>query len=321
VFNPWKKGEVQARYYIVSDKQTTVPDKNATILAPMQSVAATSATHYGLNAALDKIPSITGVAAPQLIYNSALIARVKAGKIIYLGDAFSLNVEKTMSLRPQVLMMSSYNQTDAAAERIAQSGIPVVFNNEWTETSALGRAEWLKFVAAFYNKEKEAALQFAALEGRYNEMKRLAATAKQAPVVMIGSSFKGTWYMPSGKGYMGKLLADANVSYYFANDTTTGSIPLNLEQALQHFSNAPIWLNCDARSRGELVKSDSRYQLFAAYRNDQVYSLYNRANTQGGNDFWEGGVLHPDLILSDFIKVVHPELLPAYELYYVKKLK
>ena len=49
--------------------------------------------------------------------------------------------------------MASYNQQDEQAKRLQQSGVNLVFNNEWTESSLLARAEWIKFVAAFYSKE------------------------------------------------------------------------------------------------------------------------------------------------------------------------
>lgn len=321
VFNPWKPGRVQARYYVVSSSGVSTPDPAKTIVAPLHAVAATSASHYAFIAALNQLHSITGLSSPKLVYNPDLIKAYKSGRVVDLGDAFSLNVEKTMALKPQALMMSSYNQTDVAAERIARSGIPVLFNNEWMETTPLGRAEWVRFVAAFYNKEREATLLFGGLVKRYNAMKQLAAGVQEKPSVMVGGSFKGTWYMPSGKGYMGRMLADAGASYYFAGDTTQGSIPLNFEQALQHFSNAGVWLNCDAASLSALVKGDSRYALFKACKERQVYSQYCRVTATGGNDFWEGGVLHPDLILADFIKALHPALLPRYQMYYLKKLE
>ena len=141
VYNPWKKGVVQAKYYIARKQGAVTPDKGRTIEAPLRSVAATSATHYAFLAALNELPSITGISPPQLVYNSRLIRQYQQGKTIDLGDAFSLNVEKTLSLKPQAVMMSSFNQTDAAAERIAEAGIPVIFNNEWMETTPLGRAE------------------------------------------------------------------------------------------------------------------------------------------------------------------------------------
>lgn len=321
VFNPWKKGAVQAKYFITNHKDAATPDVSKTVVAPVHSIAATSATHYAYIAALNELSSVTGISSPQLVYNPDLIRQCKTGRTIDLGDAFSLNVEKTLALHPQLVMMSSYNQADVAADRIARSGIPVVFNNEWMETSPLGRAEWIKFVAAFYNKERDANAIFNRVERSYSKMKTLARQAQKSPGVMIGGNFKGTWYVPSGKGFMGNLLADANVRYCFAADTATGSIPINFEQALQRFVNADIWLNCAAKSLQGLLQSDVRYGLFRAYKQKQVYTLDNRMNASGGNDFWEGGVLHPDLILADFIKIVHPELLPGYRLFYMTKLE
>jgi iron complex transport system substrate-binding protein len=321
VFNPWKKGAVQAKYFITNHKEVGTPDVSKTVVAPVHSIAATSATHYAYIAALNELSSVTGISSPQLVYNPDLIRQCKAGGTIDLGDAFSLNVEKTLALHPQFVMMSSYNQADVAADRIARAGIPVVFNNEWMETSPLGRVEWIKFVAAFYNKERDADLIFNRVERGYLKMKALARRAQKCPGVMIGGNFKGTWYVPSGKGFMGNLLADANVRYRFAADTTTGSIPINFEQALQRFADADIWLNCAAKNLKGLLQSDVRYGLFRAYKQKQVYTLDNRINASGGNDFWEGGVLHPDLILADFIKIVHPELLPGYRLFYMAKLE
>ncbi|MDR1896924.1 MAG: iron ABC transporter substrate-binding protein, partial [Prevotellaceae bacterium] len=40
-----------------------------------------------------------------------------------------------------------------------------------------------------------------------------------------------------------------------------------------------------------------------------------------GDDFWESGIVKPDVILKDMIKIFHPELLPEHELYFYRHLK
>ena len=72
-------------------------------------------------------------------------------------------------------MMSGYNQNDPYAQRVSQTQIPVIFNNEWMETSLLAQAEWIKFVAAFYDKEQVADSVFADVDKRYNAIKAKAA--------------------------------------------------------------------------------------------------------------------------------------------------
>ena len=55
-------------------------------------------------------------------------------------------------LNPAAILLSCYNGEDNNANRIESAGVPVIYNNEWTENTLLGRSEWRKFVAAFYDK-------------------------------------------------------------------------------------------------------------------------------------------------------------------------
>jgi len=185
----------------------------------------------------------------------------------------------------------------------------------------LARAEWIKFVAAFYNKEKQADSIFASVDKRYNEIKAKAATVKTKPSIMAGSNFRGTWYMPSGRNFMGKLFADAGAAYFYANDTTSGSLPLNVETVLKNFSETDIWLNCNFNSLDELVKADTKHAFFRPVKLKQVYNFNKRKLPSTANDFWESAVARPDLLLSDVIAILHPEILPGYELVYAEKLK
>ncbi len=320
VYNPWKKGDISAVYYLIPHPGVATPDPKSTIVVPLHSMAATSCTHVAFLEALHELSTLKGMASPQLVYSGAFRQLDAEGKILDLGDPFHLNVEKTMELQPQMVMMTNYNQVNTAADQLVQAGIPVVFNDEWMESTPLGRAEWIKFVAVFYNKEKLADSLFQNMTIRYLALKQLARQASTHPSILVGNSFKGTWYMPSGTGFMGHLLADAQCSYYFCNDTTIGSIPVNFEQALQYFRNATIWLNCSALNLTALQNSDSRYRLFKSFQNQQVYSLNGRVTPNGGNDFWEGGVVHPDVLLRDYIRVLHPELLSNQPLVYLMKM-
>ena len=321
VFSPWKKGEIYARYYLVKDIKTKTPNDGEKIKIPLKTLASTSVTHLEFLSLLDEIQTFTGVCSPALIYNSELQKNIQAGKITDLGDAFSLNVEKTLVLKPEALMTSGFNQADAAAQRIGQAGIPVIFNNEWMETSLLGRAEWIKFVAVFYNKEQLADSIFTDIEKRYNKLKYRALNVSKKPKIMAGNNFRGTWYMPAGQSFMGQLFRDAGGDYFYANDTTTGSLPLNLETVLKNFAETDVWLNVNFSTIDELIKADSKHALFHPVIARQVYNFNMRLLPSSANDFWESAVARPDLLLGDVIAILHPELLPDYEFVYAEKLK
>lgn len=321
VFSPWKKGEVYAKYYLVHDKNVKTPADGAKIQIPIKNMASSSVTHLSFLQLLNEIHCVTGFCKPSLAFNPSFQQNVQAGKITDLGEEFTMNVEKVLALKPELLMISGYNQTDANVQRIQQSGVPVIFNVEWTEILPLGRAEWIKFMATFFDKEKEADSIFTDVEKKYNELKNRASQTKSKPNIMVGGNFRGTWYMPSGRSFMGELFRDGGADYFYAKDTTGGSLPLNFETVLQNFSNATVWLNCNYNSMSELKKSDEKNKLFLPVKNGKVYNFNKRMLSSTANDFWESGVSRPDLLLSDVIAILHPEILPNYQLYFASRLK
>lgn len=321
VYSPWVKGTIYARYFLVKDAQAQTPEDGIKVKIPLESIAATSVTHFEFLNLLGELETIAGVCSSGFIYNREILKRVGEGTITDLGDAFNINVEKTLQLQPGAVMMSGYNQNDPYALRVSQARIPVIFNNEWMETSLLARAEWIKFIAAFYDKESLADRIFSDIALRYNDIKAKAMNVKNKPKIMAGSNFRGTWYMPSGHNFMGKLFADAGADYFYANDTTAGSLPLNVETVLKNFSETDIWLNCNFNSVAELINADAKHALFRPVKLNKVYNFNKRLLPTTANDFWESAVARPDLLLSDVIAILHPGLLPEYELVYAEKLK
>jgi iron complex transport system substrate-binding protein len=320
VLNPWKKNELSACYYLVQHKNTATPPDGQKIVVPLHRIAATSCTHFEFLHLLGELSGVKGICSPQLIYNNYLQTKFRAGELTDLGDAFNLNIEKIQLMQPNAVMISGFNHEDPVAKRLQENGIPVIYNNEWMENSLLARAEWIKFVAAFYNKQTLADSLFEGISSRYNKVKQRAKESTKKPSIVCGGNFKGTWYLPGGKNYMAQLFADAQGNYFYANDSSTASLPFNFEAVFTNFHQADVWVACSAASLQELINSDPRHALFKAVKNKQVYNFNKRYTATGANDFWESGIAHPDLILSDMIKLLHPELLPEYEFTYTKKL-
>lgn len=322
VYNPWKEGEVQQIYYLVGNKEVETPNDGLKVVVPVENIAISSCTHVEFLNLLGEINSVAGVCTPHLIYNGDIRDRYADGKIQSLGDAHNVNLEQLVHLRPDIYIAASYNQQDEQAKRLQQSGVKLVFNNEWTEQSLLARAEWIKFVAAFYNKEQLADSIFSGIEKDYIEASRIAQAVENKPTVMAGGNFKGTWYMPSGASYMGRLFADAGADYFYKNDSSTNaSLALNFETVLGNFHDVDVWLNAPTTSMSALMQMDERHGLFCAAREGRVFGFYARTLPDGANDFWESAVARPDLVLKDLIWALHPYLLPNYEPIYIIKLK
>ena len=130
--------------------------------------------------------------------------------------------------------------------------------------------------------------------------------------------------MPCGDNYTARLIADAGGDFLWKDAKATNGLNLNLdyEAVYAKAAKADYWLNTGfARSLSEIKSADKKNELFAAYKTGKVYNNNLRNTPSGGFDFWESGALHPDKVLADLIHILHPELLPDYQLYYYQPLK
>ena len=99
-------------------------------------------------------------------------------------------------------------------------------------------------------------------------------------------------------------------------------LSFNFESVFEKCINADFWINTGmANSINDILSIDKRYVNFSALKNKNIYNNNNRLNKAGGNDFWEIGVIYPNIILKDLIKIFHPQVLPDYNLYFYKKLE
>ena len=135
---------------------------------------------------------------------------------------------------------------------------------------------------------------------------------------MSGMSWRGTWYVPAGGTFMGNLFHDAGAQYKYDNNPSTSSIPLTMEQAIQDFVQADVWVGCEANSLKELEAIDKKHTWFKAFQTGEVYNFRRRALPSGANDFWESATVHPERVLQDLQKVLRGD---TTGLYYTMPLK
>jgi iron complex transport system substrate-binding protein len=321
VNSPWDSTSVLVRYYLVKDPGQQVPSDGIKILIPLQSIAPTSSTHYEFLSLLGEIRSITALCNADMVYNPEIRAAVASGHIANLGDNFAINVEKLLAVSPDAVMVTGYEQNDKYSKLLEKSGIPVLYNQEWMENTLLGRAEWIKFIAAFYDKDELADSIFNAVEGQYKEITAKVSGVGKRPSILSGGDFMGTWNVPGGQSFMAQMYRDAGADYFYSSDSHTGSLSFTFESILTNFESADYWLSAPYYTFEELIGSDPRYQLLKACKNKQVYHFNKRRTPEGSSDYWEGAIAHPDILLADVIKILHPELLPDHELFYIEKLK
>ena len=91
-------------------------------------------------------------------------------------------------------------------------------------------------------------------------------------------------------------------------------------------SKADFWLNGNYMSmttwktKADALKQNPRYGNLLAFQKGKVWNPTKRTAPDTGNDFWQSGVVHPDIVLKDLTYIFHPDLMPGYTPYYYQKL-
>lgn len=317
IYSPWKSGERMGRYYLVRDINKETPADGVRVRVPVQSLAVTSATQLGFLHALGATDCITAMSMPDRIYNRP------EQTLVDIGEDFNLSVEKLLLCQPELLLMTSYGAPMTNVERIRAAGIQVLELVEWVEQDPLARAAWIRLYGALTCRMDLADSIWSEVKEEYGKWTCSADTQDEENnrvSLATGQNYRGTWYVPSGATYMGRLIHDAGAEYCFAQDTTKASIPLQMEQALARFSEADVWIGVNAESLDELALIDEKHTWMKAYQSARVYNFSRRTTTAGGNDFWETGIVHPEYILRDIRWAMDSTKMAGYEPVFIQKL-
>ena len=199
-------------------------------------------------------------------------------------------------------------------------GIPIVETADYMETSALGRAEWMKFYGMLFGAEREADSIFTAVEKHYLELKALAEQTIERQSMMMDKQTGSVWYVPGGNSTIGKLIVDASARYPWSDNENSGSVALPFETVLEKAQNADIWLfrynSPQAATFSSLLSENKGYSQFQSFKNKNVYGCNTATST-----FYEDTPFHPDLLLRDLVIIAHPSLKEMGDPTYFKKIK
>ena len=305
--NPWKEGMILHQYVLVPKKnQGSVPMiHGATIIrTPLSRSMIFSTVHCAMLMDLGKQDCIAGVADLKYIKIPWIQQQVKQGKICDVGDGLSPVVEKIIDQRPDALFLSPFENSGGYG-KLEDIDIPIVECAEYMETSPLGRAEWLRFYGMLFGCEQKADSLFDTIDQNYNALKALAQNKSQK--VLLDKVTGSVWYVPGGKSTIGQMIQDAGGLNPWAGDMHNGSVSLPFEAVLEKAGEADIWLfrySSDHDITYDELRSEHHgYNQFKAFRNQQVYGCNVELSP-----FYEETPFHPDWLLNDFIRILHPEL-------------
>jgi len=322
--SPWPNAKEPFTYLLFKENAQIPKDLeyDQKVQIPVKKMVVTSTTHIPALEALDEESSLIGF--PGLDYISSKNTRklINSGKIKELGKNENINTEILLDLEPDVVIGFAIDANNKTLETIQKMGIPVMYNGDWTEKTPLGKAEWIKFFGAFYDKLDQAEVKFKSIETAYIEAKELAKSSKETPKVLSGAMYKDQWYLPYGNSWHAQFIKDANASYVYANTQGNGSMALSFENVLEKAQDAEFWISAGQfTSYSQLLEESPHYQQFEVVQKKNVYSVSLTKGETGGVIYFELGPQRPDLVLKDLVSIFHPDVLPNYETTFFKALK
>ena len=330
--NPWKTGQTLHTYVLVDDDNQSHLPKGTIVRIPVEHSIVFNAAHCQLLCYLDKADAINGVCDLKYIHIPEIQQRAHGGSenqsesektsplnpITDCGDGMMPDVEKIVMLRPQALLLSPFENSGGYGS-LENIGIPIIECADYMETTALGRAEWMKFYGLLYGCEDKAKGLFDEVKQKYNQLKASAAQMTSHRSILTERKTGSVWYCPGGRSTTGQVIADAHGSYAFADDRHAGSLPLSFEQVLDKAGDTDVWAfkynGTKPMSRADLLAEFHGYEALKAFKTGEIYEC-----NSSEKPFFEETAFRPDLLLREFMLLLHPEASDLGSLRYYEKI-
>lgn len=149
--------------------------------------------------------------------------------------------------------------------------------------------------------------------------------------ILVNIPYKDQWFVPGQESYLTTLFKDAGGEILGAKAGSSVSGQISVETAYSLSKEADLWMNVGwCQTLEQLLSVNPLFEDFL--RNIQrnasaigysgtkgcatnpsdtsasvVWNDNNRLNPKGGNDFWESGVVRPDLLLRDLVGIFRGE--------------
>jgi iron complex transport system substrate-binding protein len=295
-----------------------IPEGYTVIGTPVRSAICMTSLQLSNFIKLDARECVVGITSTRHLFDEKMNRQLKEGKTVRIGIEGNFDSEVIMSIEPDVIFISPFKR--GGYDILRDVDIPLIPHLGYKEMTPLGQAEWIKFIGMFIGKEEQANTLFAAIETRYNELKALAAKQPKRPVIFSGEMRGGNWYAVGGKSFLTQIFKDAGGDYFLKDDPHSGGVTLDYETVYNQAENADYWRIVNSYngefSYDALRSEDSRYADFRAFRDKGIIYCNMRRKP-----FYESMPVEPELVLSDFIHVFHPGLLPDDVPHYYELLK
>ena len=302
-------------YFLSNQKKIDCEAQFSTINTPVKKVVMMSTTYLPTLILLGLEKTLIGFQGKHYIVSPSF-------DLSGIQDvSFKFNAEDLLKIKADMIMGYSSNLSSPKEKMVFNKlKIPVVINKDFEEKNPLARAEWIVFIASFYNRDQEAMDLFHTIEKDYLDLKEKNSQIRNKPQVLVGNIQNGKWSTCGLESDLAQMISDAGGELILKKKSSSTQ-SISLEELSLIKATADVWLPQNTwTSRKDLdkaIKSDPRYSMI---KSKKVFNNNQIRNYQGSNDYWEMGMQRPDLMLKDLTALFHQEQYSTYKLKWYRPL-
>ncbi len=297
----WRDNERRILVFGPGGRTDTLSNVNLPVRTTRMAVLST--THVPYLLALGSTDHLVGVAHGASVRDTNVTTRLADGRIVELLRGDRLDHEALLGARIDLLFDQPFGRSDLTSR---VEGPRHVMITEYLEEHPLGRSEWIRAFGAILGQEAMADSIHASIVARYEAASRVIGSIGSRPSVFYGSAWQGRFHGASSHSLMAQLVRDAGGTYWSGSNGPNSNVTLDLEgflavaDTLDHVGMA---LEMDHPPDAlDLVGGERRIAAAPGIVRGGFYG------NSGTSDLFGRALLEPDVMLSDLILILHPEL-------------
>ncbi len=264
----------------------------------------------------DRLVAVGGVKN----YNDKIRARARSGELAQLGYGWHSppNIDPLLESDPDVFLMVLGDLGHAEHyERIKELGVPVVPIFFEAETTYMGPVDYVRLIGMMSGREAEADAFVSMVAENVEELKALVADEPRRKVL-------SSWYTGSGRWMVivrnadNAFLEDAGGINLMAQPDDIrldDFVRIGTEVLLEEARDIDCWIIRDTHS----VAFDdvSVLRNFKAWQDGCLFAGDGMAKPEADAfDIYETGIIRPDVVLGDMVRMLHPDARDEPFVYY-----
>lgn len=295
------------------------------VTVPVRSIATANVSMVGAAVLLGIGDRLRGIPSKRTSIPQ-IAEQLKAGTTTQTYSAGHGNGEQAAAIAADVFF-TFYSAFPSANIHplLHQLGVRSAPQSDHTEATPLGRAEWIKYLALFVNREARANAIFADRRARYDALAAGMRDVRTRPLVQVGyQEGRDEWAQGGGRNSIYRLIEDAGGRHAWHDVRSSGSLTYApMERLYDRAAAADVWVGNTgpgAKSLPALRRDRPQLAWLKPVREGRVWWFDIGRTDTAGAAWVDQGMTEPQDALADMIAILHPDRIDRPVLRFARRI-